>query len=155
MNIAIHGADGTGKEVLAGALALALERRGGGEVRIAVSPPLDSLDSALTLVCGLDWTENDSAPGLRAGTLRESEDTLLRQALAAAGIDFQVIYGSSDIRTIAALKAIDAASADASTVHPSTAEVNLSAGNQQKWRWECDKCGDSSCEHRLFSELLR
>jgi hypothetical protein len=155
MKIAIHGAEGTGKEVLAAELSRALDKRGGHQARIAVSPPLTSTDIAITFVCGLDWTENDSAPGLCAGTQRESEDTRLREALTAAGIDFQVVYGTSDVRVANALRAIDAMTGNLSIVHPSNAQVNLSTRNQQKWRWECDKCGDSSCEHRLFSELIR
>jgi hypothetical protein len=143
MKIAIHGAEGTGKEVLAAELSRALDKRGGHQARIAVSPPLTSTDIAITFVCGLDWTENDSAPGLCAGTL------------TAAGIDFQVVYGTSDVRVANALRAIDAMTGNLSIVHPSNAQVNLSTRNQQKWRWECDKCGDSSCEHRLFSELIR
>jgi hypothetical protein len=146
MKIAIQGANGTGKDVLAVALALALDERGGYQVRIAASPPLDSPDTALTLLCGLDWTEHDSALSLNSGTQRELEDGLLRAALTAAGVDFQVIYGSNDVRVANALRAIDAATGtvgtEAPTVHP-------------KWQWNCDKCGDSSCEHRLFSELLR
>lgn len=155
MKIAIHGAEGTGREVLAAELARALDKRGGHKVRIEVSPPLDSLDIALTFVCGLDWTGNDSAPGLYSAIQRESGDSLLRDALTAAGIDFQVIYGSSDVRVMNALRVIDAASWDASITQPRTTHTDVNVDDRQIWRWECDKCGDSSCEHRLFSELLR
>ena len=155
MKIAIHGAEGTGKEVLAAELARALDKRGGHQVRIAVSPPLDSPNIAVAFVCGLDWTGTDSAPGLYSAIQRESGDSLLRDALTAAGIDFQVIYGSSDIRVLNALKAIDAASWNASIARPPTTHLDASASDIQTWRWECGKCSDSSCEHRLFSELVR
>ncbi len=146
MNIAIHGADGTGKEVLAAELARLLDKRGGYPVRIAVSPALDSPDIALTFVCGLDWSQNNTAPSLCAATQRESEDSLLREALTAAGINFQVVYGLTDVRVANAQRAIDTATGRISSEAPI---VHL------KWQWNCDKCSDSSCEHQLFSELLR
>ena len=90
--------------------------------------------------------ENGSARGLCTRTQRESEDSVLREALTSAGINFQVVYGLTDVRVANAQRAIDTATArissEAPIVHP-------------KWQWNCDKCSDSSCEHQLFSELLR
>jgi hypothetical protein len=146
MKIAIHGAEGTGKEVLAVELTRALDKRGGYQVHISVSPSLDSPDIALTFVCGLDWTENNSAPRLCSDTQRESQDSLLREGLAAAGIGFQVVYGLTDVRVINAHRAIDAAAGRISSEAPLV---------HAKWQWNCDKCSDSSCEHQLFSQLLR
>jgi CO dehydrogenase nickel-insertion accessory protein CooC1 len=145
MKIAIHGAEGTGKEALAAALARALDQRGGYQVCIEVSPSLDSPDIALTFVCGLDWTD-DRAPSPCSGTRRESEDSHLREALTAAGINFQVVYGLTDVRVANAQRAIDTATGTISSEAPIT---------YPQWKWSCDKCSDSSCEHRLFSELVR
>ena len=30
----------------------------------------------------------------------------------------------------------------------------LEEGQAQPWRWSCEKCSDTSCEHRLFSQLM-
>lgn len=103
----------------------------------------------LTLVTGLDlpWV----ADGLqRDGQhMREPVDARLRAALARDGIAYQVVYGRGSARTANALRAIDsiAGHADklsASSIFPS----------QRPWVWNCEKCSDPVCEHRLFSGLL-
>lgn len=155
MKIAIRGVDGTGKDALAAGLARALGKRGCDKLCITLSPPFDSFDTDLTLLCGTDWADNDGSESRCSDTQRESEDNLLRHALIASRTPFQVVYGSADVRVTNALKAIDAASWNVSIAPPEIAHVNGNASAGQKWRWECDKCSDSSCERRLFSELLR
>ena len=154
MKIAIYGAEGTGKKFLAAALAQSLDQLERRQVSISVSPPLDSTNSVLTLVCGLDWTEFDTAAELGLGAQRESEDRLLREQLTAARVEFRVIYGSGDVRVANAMKAVNA-TLSAVLVDPSrTAALILDASDTVKWRWNCDKCGDSSCEHFLFSKFI-
>ena len=154
MKIAIHGAVGTGKNFLAAALAHVLDQLGRHQVSISVSPPHDRTDSAFTLVCGLDWTEFDTKADLALGAQRESEDRLLREKLTGARVEFRVIYGSGDVRVANAMKAINAIQPAALVNQSRAAPLILDAGDTVKWRWDCDKCSDSSCEHFLFSKLI-
>ncbi|MFC5497845.1 AAA family ATPase [Caenimonas terrae] len=95
----------------------------------------------LTLVTGLDlpWV----ADGLqRQGPqVREQVDALVRQALAAAGVPYRVVYGQGEQRVANALAAIDSAT-------PTPAGP---AG--RPWTWVCDKCSDPQCELRLFTAI--
>jgi nicotinamide riboside kinase len=95
----------------------------------------------VTLVTGLDlpWV----ADGLqRDGPhVREPVDALVREMLAKAAVTYRVIYGSGPERLRNALAAIDASLAPASPV--------------RNWAWQCDKCSDPDCEHRLFTSLVR
>ena len=154
MKIAIHGAGGTGKKFLAAALAHSLDQLGRRPVSISVSPPLDSTDSALTLVCGLDWTEFDTSADLGLGAQRESEDRLLREQLTAARVEFRVIYGSGSVRVANAMKAVNETQSAALVNQSCAAPLILDASDTVKWRWDCDKCSDSSCEHFLFSKFI-
>jgi nicotinamide riboside kinase len=95
----------------------------------------------VTLVTGLDipWV----ADGLqRDGPhVREPVDSQVRLALADAGVPFRVVYGSGAQRLANALAAIDATLREQAP--------------QPDWTWNCDKCSDPECEHRLFTGLLR
>ena len=95
----------------------------------------------VTLVTGLDlpWV----ADGLqRDGPhVREPVDALVRAMLGQAGIPFRVVYGSGPDRVAAALAAIGSSLAPAAPA--------------ATWVWQCDKCSDPDCEHRLFSALIR
>ena len=94
----------------------------------------------VTLLTGLDlpWV----ADGLqRDGPhVREPVDTLVREMLDGAGVAYRVIYGSGRERLASALAAIDASLAPRPAV--------------RDWVWQCDKCSDPDCEHRLFTQLL-
>jgi nicotinamide riboside kinase len=103
----------------------------------------------MTLVTGLDlpWV----ADGLqRDGQhMREPVDTRLRAALAGGGIAYQVVYGRGIARSAHALHAIDSIAGGADKP---CATGLFSA--QKPWAWNCEKCSDPVCEHRLFSGLL-
>jgi nicotinamide riboside kinase len=92
------------------------------------------------LLTGLDlpWV----ADGLqRDGPhVREPVDSLVRDILAKADIPYRVVYGSGQERLRNALGAIDASLAP--------------RGETRSWVWQCDKCSDPECEHRLFRKLL-
>jgi nicotinamide riboside kinase len=94
----------------------------------------------VTLLTGLDlpWV----ADGLqRDGPhVREPVDALVRDMLDKAAIPYRVVYGEGAQRLQSALAAIDSALAPRA---PS-----------RGWTWQCDKCSDPDCEHRLFSQLL-
>lgn len=159
MKIAIHGAVGAGKAALTTALANALTKRGGDTAHIALSPPIDSTSWDCTLLCGLDWSDGESAIDSSLRERYDRDDAQLRNALMSIGAAFQVVYGVGDVWVSNAIKAIDAANGNLMVTAPSTAQgnapTNVHANDDPKWRWDCEKCGDSSCEHRLFSELIR
>lgn len=98
---------------------------------------------AVTLVSGLDlpWV----ADGLqRDGPhVREPVDALVREALAKAGVAYRVVYGSGPQRLAHALRAIGEAAPEAGVP------------GSGAWAWQCEKCGDPECEHRLFTGLLK
>jgi nicotinamide riboside kinase len=103
---------------------------------------------SLTLLMGLDlpWV----ADGLfrDSPALREATDTVLRRDLQAAGIGFQTVYGQGDARLQQALRAIGPLLGE--TLVPT--DRSLSEG---RVAWNCEKCSDPACEHRLFSQLLQ
>lgn len=102
----------------------------------------------LNLLAGLDvaW----AADGVRDGPdSREAFDALLRQELLKAGVEWRVVYGQGEQRTLAALQAVCA-------IAPWAWEVQASAADLGRWsrlQANCEKCGDASCEHRLFTGL--
>ncbi|MFD0666444.1 AAA family ATPase [Ramlibacter sp. MAHUQ-53] len=103
----------------------------------------------LTLLTGLDlpWV----ADGLqRDGPhSREPMDALLREALALAQVDWRVVYGAGEQRTLNALQAL-------AEVAPWAWQAEADPADIERWsrlRATCEKCGDASCEHRLFTGL--
>jgi len=105
---------------------------------------------AVTLVTALDvpWV----ADGLqRDGPhVREPVDALLRKALTQGDIAYSVVHGSGRSRLTNALTAIDFLTRSAAVPTHS----NPSGSRSESHSWTCDRCSDSDCEHRLFSDLL-
>jgi nicotinamide riboside kinase len=102
----------------------------------------------LTLLMGLDlpWVPDRL---FRDGpALRQATDALLRRELQAAGIAFQTLYGPLERRVQQALRAIGAALQRPLTTPDTTWE-------QGRRPWNCEKCSDPDCEHRLFTQLLQ
>jgi len=99
----------------------------------------------LTLVTGLDlpWVDD----GLhRDATSRDRVDELVRTLLDRAGVPYRVVYGTGRDRLRNALAALPVELA------PRPAG---DAGSLRAWKWQCDKCSDPECEHRLFTSLVR
>ncbi len=94
----------------------------------------------VTLLTGLDlpWI----ADGLqRDGPhVRGPVDALVRDMLGNAGVPYRVVYGTGGERLRNALAAIDASLAP--------------RPQARSWVWQCEKCSDPECEHRLFRSLL-
>jgi nicotinamide riboside kinase len=90
----------------------------------------------LTLLTALDlpW----QADGLmRDGPhVREPVDTLVRAALARAGVSHAVVAGTGPARLAAALAAVERALAP--------------RPEGPRWRWTCAECGDPECERHLL-----
>lgn len=154
--VALLGADSSGKRGLAGALAARLRPHGvtvaddtllGQAVaRALLHGDHSLLDDALaahrrharTLLVGL---EPSAADALGPAALQhERADTLLRAALVGAGLSFAVIHGRADERLANALRALG---------------LEAPEGPRRLARWDCDKCSDPACEHRLFTDLVR
>lgn len=147
--IALLGAPHTG----APELALALRQCIGpdsGQIEEALPPPRSA---TLTLLMGLDLPcPAEERPA------QEAVDTQLRATLAAAGTPYQVIYGQGERRIANALIAIKNIAASA---YPSGAraifdtKTALPPPNTRRLRaWDCEKCSDPECEHRLFTSLV-
>ncbi len=103
---------------------------------------------SLTLLMGLDlpWVPDGlfrDGPALRAAT-----DAVLRRELQAAGVPFQTLYGPLELRVQQALRAIGSA-----LQRPLTPQN--AAWEQGRRPWNCEKCSDPDCEHRLFTQLLQ
>jgi nicotinamide riboside kinase len=102
-------------------------------------------DYELTLVMGLDlpWVANDIQPD--DSIARARVDARLRQVLQEAALNYVVVYGQGAARTDCALQAI-AHHADLPSQTPRPA---------LPWQWNCDKCSDGACEHRMFTGRLK
>ena len=99
-----------------------------------------------TLVTGLDlpWVPD----GLHRDAMqpREDVDALVRSLLQRAGIGYQVVYGQGSQRLQNALAALRPTG-----LLPVGTQPREDAG--KPWAWNCEKCSDPACEHRLFTRL--
>ena len=149
--VAVLGAPGTGAQAVAAAL----------QSRIAVEalqvlhlrrPPADHTPD-LTLLMGLDLP----CPAPRR-LVQEAADARLRAALARANLGYRVVYGWGEQRVAHAMKAIKsiAIGQDISkTSGTFDLEVPPKASEVARLRaWNCEKCSDPQCEHRLFTTLV-
>jgi hypothetical protein len=139
--ITLLGAQGTGKTWLARALAEALAASWPNLWMVESAKPLPFKQTGHILLMGLDWP-----PALPAALeARATQDAQLRAALAQAGAEFQVVYGTGPARLRNALSAFEA------VVRPPSG--NAAAGHPATWPWHCDACSEPDCEHRLFTSL--
>ncbi|MGR4867497.1 hypothetical protein ACIPRI_01370 [Variovorax sp. LARHSF232] len=77
----------------------------------------------------------------------EAEDLQWRQHLMQSGIGFSVLHGDAEARLVSAWHLIQALLG-----LPPAESATQTTG--KPWRWNCDKCSDPACEHRLFRDLL-
>ena len=114
----------------------------------------------LTLITGLDMPWQADGIQRDGEHVRAPVDTLLRQLLLSASITFEVIYGQGEERLTNALLALQRHN------HPPQDTINSIAPRadsmpatdskrSKKWQWNCEKCSDPDCEHRLFSDLAQ
>ena len=135
--VALLGADGAGREALAQKLLSHFHLQAlAGHWQVA---KCGTLRGDVTLLLGLDPHQ----PAAEAAIAR-AEDGVLRRSLAVGGIDFQVVYGSGEERLANALHAIESVSGRGSVAAPPRAA-------QREWVWNCEKCSDPECEHKLFT----
>lgn len=145
--IALLGAPGTDTITLASDLQ---RRIAAHSAQIVCATTADNCaHAALTLLMGLDLP----CP-LEQQHTREAADTQLRAALALAGRPYRVVYGQGEQRLENALKAIKTV---ATSAYPSSTrgifDPDSSAKTARLRAWNCEKCSDPECEHRLFTAL--
>ncbi len=99
----------------------------------------------LTLLTGLDLAWKPDGVQRDGPHSQEPVDACLRQVLDTHSIPYAVVYGTGNARTQCALQAIDQ--------HLQIPQHWPSA--EPAWQWNCEKCSDAVCEHRLFSRLLQ
>ncbi len=172
MKIAILGAPGTRKTWLAQALRLALEQgTTASGIHIADAPPFMAAIQAaitsdpglpdtqlallarehhrsfdLTLITGMDLPLLTTGAPTQEARTREQIDKRLRQILDENAVYYTVVYGTGQARTDCALQAI---------AHHSGLTLTRTGSGNPAWQWNCEKCSDADCEHRLFSALLK
>lgn len=157
MKVALLGAESTGKTRLAGELAVQLRLQGR---RVAVDSGMlfedgELLGSALerpwrydvTLLMGLELPLAVDGLQCEGPATREQVDRRLRELLTASGIAFCVVYGQGEARLANALAALGF---DLTAQDPDPAGAEASP-RPKRWQWNCDKCSDPGCEHRLFT----
>jgi nicotinamide riboside kinase len=93
-----------------------------------------------TLVTGLDLPWQADGIQRDGPAMRERVDARLRDVLQREGMGFSMVYGQGPQRLTSALAVLE----------PGASAIAKTSG---AWRWLCDKCSDSDCEHRLFSDL--
>lgn len=161
MKIAILGAECTGKTQLVRTLSQALVGHFDDTPALMAAIYRDVLfndsslyasalehhrDYDLTLVMGLDlpWVAQDGVQ--RHGThSQKSVDARLREILDTNAVPYSLIYGTGAQRTECALQAI---------AHHMKRPSNTQPRTPSRWQWSCEKCSDSGCEHRIFSNLV-
>lgn len=102
----------------------------------------------LTLLMGLDLPWVPDGLFRESPTVRDAIDTVLRRELQAAGLPFQTIYGLGEARLRQALAAMG----------PLLGRLLVDTDPtlaQGRVAWNCEKCSDPECEHRLFTDLLK
>lgn len=113
---------------------------------------LASAPGALALLMGLDlpFPAGDRAQ-------QEAADARLRAALTQSGVAFRVVYGQGARRTdhaLSAIKSIATTACSESARGPSGFKTEENPGRTGRLRaWNCEKCSDPECEHRLFTAL--
>ena len=145
MRVAILGAEGTGKTRLAHEMA-ALEPDSSFEELAPANLSISSFKGYdLILLMGTDLPLPQGNANPETLDHRTHTDLTLRQSLDDHGIPYSVIYGTGESRTRQAKAAVAAhRGCDQGSAH-----------NTPDWKWECDRCSDAACEHRLFSRLLK
>jgi len=101
----------------------------------------------LTLLMGLDLPWVPDGLFRDSPAARQTTDAILRARLEQAGITFQTIYGSGEARVQQALRTLGAAMG-----RPLVPQDPF--WEQGRRRWNCEKCSDPACEHRLFRDLI-
>ena len=141
MIIAVLGAQGTGKSSLIDSLKKLIPQN-----HVLTEAPATPQAVNLTLLMGLDllWTPDQAEPD--ASSSRAQVDSRLRAELAQQARPFVVVYGHGAARTEASRLAIAHHMGQPGLTPPQ---------KSMPWQWNCENCSDGSCEHRMFTGLLK
>ena len=101
-------------------------------------------DLTLLAATDLPWLADGLQRGGPAHQL--ACDRLLRETLAQARIPYRVIYGNGPERLRNAMACL---------ISLGLEPVGDERPAPSRWKWNCEKCSDPDCEHRLFAEILR
>ncbi len=139
LRITVLGAVAAQRDALVAALALHVANT---EATHHVTP---QGGADLTLLLGL--SRSDELPGSSANLA----DQALRSQLNDAHHPYQVLYGvlSDQLAQAVRLIALHQRTNESDCAPNSSAPAKVS-----NWRWACDKCSDSACEHKLLTDLL-
>lgn len=101
-----------------------------------------------TLLMGLDLPWVPDGLFRDSPAMRDAIDNILRRELQAAGLPFQTVYGRGDARLHQALEVLGPLTGSSLVdTDPALAQGRIA--------WNCDKCSDPECEHRLFTGLIK
>jgi len=116
-----------------------------GDTHLYASALVAHAGCDLTLLTALDlaW----QADGLQRDgpQVREPVDARVRAALGRAGLGYSVVTGAGAARANAALASVQRA------LHGPPADASTGT---VPWHWQCERCGDASCERHPLLPLL-
>jgi hypothetical protein len=158
MQIAIVGAPGTGADLLLQHLPAALQAANLPQtctlspapalleavVRDLMHGDASLYPTALAVHRAVDLTLLSGLEAMVTAPHTQALDARLRHTLDQHGLAYAVVYGEVPQRIHCAVQAI---------AHRQQAARNPPT-DQTAWQWQCEKCSDATCEHRLFSALL-
>lgn len=101
----------------------------------------------LTLLMGLDLPWVPDGLFRDSPAVRDAIDNILRRELQGASLPFQTVYGRGQARLLQSLEALGP------LLGSSLVDTDPALA-QGRVAWNCDKCSDPECEHRLFTGLL-
>ncbi len=141
LRISVVGAPGTGRSRLCADLNVSLGASGLNAM-VAVAHGAVPTHPDITFLMGLN-----SACGATA-----QADQSIRATLVQAGLAYEVLYGSPDERLAQAHNTIQ----KRLLIHTfPEALPEESSSRAKRWIWDCEKCSDPYCEHRLLTDLLK
>lgn len=137
---------------------------GAGPTHAEGTTPSGALDALHLLQAALQWHRGtainlvmglDTPCSAQARLAQEACDTQLRQALAEGQVAYRVVYGQGPSRLKHALDAIQSVATSAfATSARSHFGVTTETQRTRLRAWDCEKCSDPECEHRLFTSLI-
>ncbi len=96
----------------------------------------------LTLLTALDLPWLPDGLQRDGAHVRDPVDAKVRAALGAAGLPYSIVGGQGPARLQAALSAV------ARALNPPPDDASPAPG--ARWRWHCERCGDSNCERHTL-----
>lgn len=144
LNIRLLGAPGSGRQQLAEALTSSLLSYGWSASVGVNDEAAEATAEEQILLMGLDELTQDGSDA----------DQYIRTALTAAGVAYDVLYGSPLERHAQALLLVHKRLTETGMASLPPSATSPLTPKAKPWVWLCDKCSDPQCEHRVLSALL-